>query len=846
MPSTLNNEDLCKALPRPIAFDWAATLNAGSPIASARAAEQTLITTLRLLFALQVASLGPRGRSKAFSKAVTYLEKPGLGSYGELVLALARADAPEGSFALRLAEHLRPNAEGDQRQALVALGKLRNQRAHGDLEVALDPDGCQRFVHDVRAFLVGLRWLADWQLWLVRDARVEGERSHKGSYSLLHGTDMPLVKQGAWRAPLRDNQVYLRSPDGAVFWQLEPLVVAKASVEAIRLWLPDRIEDGTLVLLASGHPQRETIPLAGDHADALLALGREPLQSEPLPSGHVPATPTFPARASAALTPGGAEPLSSRSPSRAPRMVAAGVVLAATAWVGVELAPSLAAGSGGWPWLGLGKGEVPPPLQELPTFAAGGGLADADGAPMPAAVTADIAPPLVGEAGADPLAALRDLQARCGNAASPPGEPDVVAVAAALDALEPRDATHASELDAALDLSRACDRAVVAGIATFLRQRPEQSVATVERALQLQRRLIDKSQGRERHLAALTALDDLNHLVGLEEAALDARLGDPAIEQRVSALLGLGRTLVCALAPQAAAGVDAIAGLEPNWLLRIDQSAGSAAADNPTAISERRCLAAVLSAAAAVAVAGGPAGARPSPLPVSAPLHVAAARRHLEATPCCGAQRPGCGDAVVACDALQGSVATALSLCRDAAVEPTSRRAACELALSHAERRLQARSSLSASDPRCLPPWLAPATAAARLQQLRRDTPVPTAAWPDGSLPTSPADADLEAYVAATEALAASGTEAKAVAAANLAIARMFAAHRLVPVKRGECRVATEADAEQRLRKRWQQLEVAVDLALVAEAQAIGCRLEAVEGDAAALQTRRAASACPP
>ncbi len=846
MQSTLSDEELCRALPRPIAADWVVTLNAGSPSDSARAAEQTLITTLRLLFALQLASTGPSERSKAFRKAVTYLDKPGLGSYGELVLALAAAEAPEGTFARRLAEHLRPTVAADQRQALIRLGELRNQRAHGELEVVFDAARNQDFVNRVRAFLVSLRWLAEWQLWLVSEVTVQGEGFHRARGVLLHGTDLPLVRDGAIGAPLRANQVYLRSPDGVWFWELERLVVAKLSLREIHLWLPDRVVAGHLVLSESGQRQPHTVPLVGDPADALLALARAPLRLDRLPSG-----PSQPARGTLE-SPGSASPAATTGPGQPPRrslsrlLVAAGLLVAAASWLFGELGPSLAAGDPGeWRALGLGAAATAPPSPELAPIEPKDAGAVVAGAALAAEITLDVAPTL---ADADPLAALRALLTRCASVGGPPDPATVEVVVIGLDALEPREVGLASELDAALDLSRACDRAVIAGLAGRLRQRPEQDAALVERTLLLQRRLVEASQGSERHLAALNALADLRRLVGLQEDGLDARLGDPAIERRVDDLLGLGRSLVCALDPQTTADADSSLRLDSAWLLRLDQSAGADPTDDASLRSHRRCLGAALAAAAdAVGLARGSAvPAAATVQPASAPLHVAAARRRLEATPCCGAQQPPCGDVVAACDDLQGSAATALALCRDAAVQPTSRRAACDLALTLAGSRLKARGSLSASDPRCLPPWLAPDTAIVRLQRLRRDTPAPTAAWPDGSQPSSPADADLEAFVAATEALAASGADAKAVAGGKLAVARILAAHRLLAASQGECQVATEVDGTQRLRARWRELEVAADSAVAAEARAIGCRLEAVEGDAAALQARRAADACPP
>ncbi len=900
---------LVEAMPLPIASAWHRVLqHDDAPHTASAYAVEALAITLQLLLALLLAEADASSDTSEVRKQLHMLEKPRLGSYGELVLGLARGEGAPGSIRQALHLHFyKRRKQTPPAHALVALGARRNDMIHEGTRVQLDPQVIAGFVADLRLWLFGLRWLAEWRLICVdrTDVRSDG---FAGQISPLTGRDRePRPRLARWTAQLPTGEVALVDPTETRVLSLERLVRATKRAGRVDVLLPARYVDGALRLTEGDNTAVfEDQPLDEAEITALLRLGRPALVNVPPPPVADGAGRSRPADTSLRALPQAwvvpDVPAADVAPERsgtAGLLLAGLLAIAALGllayWILVpaegqrpRIAPDLAFGrapdgdSVGLP-LGATPGEVP---------GDGPGPADDAGA---IAATDDADDEL---AAPSPLVALAASQ-QAWDAAEHRDCGDLEPLAAELCGDQERVDADAASVDAAIRWDRRCDRAAAVALAAALRGRSGEGVDrlhVLRRAVALERRVLAAARSaatgapadldpgaaaRERAGAAARALADVAAILVWTDGDPKQRVEAATGEASVQALRGLELSLLCALDEALdlrTPGLGGAAGTSPFELARLDLArldalrkhvdafarvaGGLDAGAAPAAASAsqlRGCLADAYDGLALHLDAKGRPGRAATPSARRLAMQWQAAELRAADVVCCGAgaRDAACGDQVEACAAFDALADAALAVCTEATVAADAGLLACLSAIDATARVVASRAALPAHDPRCLPAIFVPQQAAEVLLALRRDVPAPTAAVATPRLDgASPRDAALGRWLVAIEALGARAARdpdaAREFEPLALAAARVLvvAGHAPPP---GGCGygMAVTPDARLDPSPRWaartwlRALATSRDQAVVSEAQALLCRVLAAEGDAAGLQAQIASGRCP-
>ena len=888
---------LVEAMPLPIASAWHRVLQHRdeSHTASVYAVE-ALATTLRFLLALQLAEADERCNTSSVRKELAYLDKPRLGSYGQLVLGLARVGGPDGSISGALGAHFyTKRGQTMAARELQRLGQTRNDLIHGGSTRQLDDRANLALLADLRRWLFALAWLADWRLVHVERADVV-DGGFVGQIVPLTGRDRePHPRSARWTAFLPTREPVLVDPTESLLLPLDGLVRVQRTSGRVDVLLPER-RVGRTLRLARGADITvfEDVPLASPDVSALLGLGRSTLANSPPESlgssgAWQAAETSLRVTAQSWTVPKSGEPERDTTTRGGGALLAGLLAIAALGllayWI---LVPADGARSRIAPDLAFGRA----PGSEIAGLPAGVTEGDllAQREDAEAASTDDA----VGLLGANASLAALALAQQAWDARTDGTCGALDDLAATLCADQERLDADAAALDAALRWDRRCDRQAAVALAAALRLRDGDGVDrlhVLRRALALERHVVASARAdvepagsdpgaaaRERAAAAARALADVAAIIVWTDGDPKQRVEAATGEASVQALRGLELSLLCAL--DEAADLRDVAAGEWARLARLDlerldilckhveTSARLAGGLDAPAAELRGCLADAYDGFALRLDAKGRPGTAAQPSARRLELHWQAAELRAADIVCCGAARAGqpCGDPVVACGPFEALADAALAACRAEGLTAAIGQAACVSAVDSAARLVASRASLPDLDPRCLPAIFVPQRAAEVLQALRRDVPAPVVA---ATMPKSAShehhDDDLGRWLQAIDALGARASRGDM--AARSEAAREFAPHALAAARvlfvrsytprPGGCASAARAAgdsvavATSEDRRRWsvrswlQQLENSQDAALVSEAQALLCRVLAAEGEAAALQERVGSGRCP-
>lgn len=825
---------LCDAMPQPIAAAWYDVLRQTDPLRAANHAEDAANAAVRLLVALVLAE-----RSRVSTSTFERVKKPNAGDWVAVLRRLIDKRMQDGSAGpLTRATHDWLQRGGKRR--LDSLVERRNRRRKRGTAQEHDDASNGAYVEEVREFLRELQWLSAWQIVRIRRQEVlrEGGGFEGQVVRYIGREDRPITGPARWSAPLPSNVPLLVSPDGCGVLLLDrTLQMRTLDGDREQVLLPSG-RSGDRLTLAPVQDTTTGVRVSVEfETDDVAEIGREWL-----PNGeHHPGLrhgDTATARRDALFS----------GPVGVTR--AAPVAKGGRAWPLVVLVVlAIAAGGGMWALRGEGASVVtepaPRPTPPAPSSDSAG-PATAEDAAATAQDDDAPAPPV------DGLAALRGLLERC--ATSPELAEEAGEVAAVVDALladEPREPEAADALHRALGLPERCGGAVALALGRALR--PERlglhasdDDVRLGRALVLLRAV---ARAGDAGLRDAAAIDAAGAALQQRDALLArAKLDDPRPADRVGALLEEAVQLACEVVERdPERGVQRLGeGLKAGQLATltahesIPRACALALLDGSTAVEDRlRWL------------------------------------RLADDGPRCCAIQPAqdCGDPATRCLAELPLRQRALALCRDAEQPTAARLEACELALDATRRTVAVLAALPAFDPRCVPALAAADVAAVRVKAMRASpAPNPDAIQPQlGTVPPKPRLHDevgrwvaaADAYAALAQGLARSHpgreTHRRDAEMALMVVARtLFAvsyAQPSAPAGAPRCALGGGAEGSDDPalvglvwdpRRRLSELEEADDPAVQAEARTLGCRAEALDGEAGAVMRRRNAGLCPP
>lgn len=842
-----------ESLPQPIAVAWNAVARAlPDEVRAATCAQFAVEVTLRTLAGLMLAEPPPRKPSKTLRSGLKDIEKRSVGIWAAIVLGFAEtanaeptAEAAYAPFRAAVARWLVPDGvEGEVYRLQKGLVNGRNDRSHVGASHALDIGAAREYLQRAEAWLTSLRWLGAWQIVVL--SRLEqpptGPVLRSTAIRLVGRELAPVPRPVAWTAASAPwGQPILVAPGEGALLPLGRSCHLGSSATADVLQVPVGFRAGRIEVAAQDTSQPHRIE--GPELTSVFDVGGPWLANEPQYERLT--TLDLPVDRPAGVASGRQrrpDPEAHARPPEQPRVEVSGrrraLLLGAFALIAVASAI----------WFGSTQRPTPTSVAPAPTPPQ---LPTAETANLPIDATTTAEAPLDAAAEPDPLAAAREAVAACATTqpsevAAPDAAPFDAAVALLL-ADEPRSPEAAAALHDALGIGQECGDRLALELATELRPvhlglKVSDADLRLRRTLTLARAVAQSGSPTQRNRAALLAASSALQLHG----AIDARgkVDDARHAERLAALLQDAAEMVCAVhARQEPPDVPAL-----RTALGEDAFRTLALATS----TPRLCALALLE----------DAEDWPS-------------RRHwlalVDAGPRCCSATPAreCGEPLQHCQRDVVVIERALEQCRASGVPTEARLDACEQALDLAERALQVRAALPAIDPRCLPRWAAPDEAARAVAAMRR-SPAPDPAsitLRPGHLPPKPQhDAAIGRWLAAVRAhgeLVASLSRQEARRETLRAEARLRAikaaktlfALAYLPAPAGErpCPSRPPVVVPASLlgvvwdpRRLLGELEASIDPAVSDEAKALSCRAEAADGEAGAVQRRRAAGSCPP